>query len=185
MVDGPILEVSQWSSPLTLSRPVVCRLHHRYVTGARVRPTASLSDIPVDATVAGAGRRQHRYRCGLGAGELGAYADELSEVVVLEVNGNANVGTELDNSVAISTGMQVAVAEPYPVRVGLRPLLRTDIATYPEIAAPGKPLIYEISYENAGNLISPDATLQFALPADVTLVNNEGPVCDGCTLATA
>ena len=60
------------------------------------------------------------------------------------------------------------MAEPAPVRVGLRPLLRTDIATYPEVAAPGKPLIYEISYE-CGNLISPDATLQFAVPADVTL----------------
>ena len=115
-------------------------------------------------------------------GELDAYADELSEVVVLEVNGNANVGTELDNDVAITTGTQV-VGLLAPVRVDCVRYY-TDIATYPE-AQPGKPLIYEISYENAGNLISPDATLHLAVPADVTLVNNEGPACDGTLWATA
>ena len=101
---------------------------------------------------------------------------KVDQTIALEVKDNAEVGTVLDNGVQLSSGMQVAVAEPAPVRVGLTPLLRTDIETTPELAAPGKPLVYTVSVENKGNLAAPPgALLTLSLPRDVTLSE-----CDGC-----
>ena len=55
-------------------------------------------------------------------------------------------------------------------------VLETTMATLPQVAAPGKPFIYQVSYANKGTADATDVTLQLALPVDVTVED-----CDGCT----
>ena len=80
--------------------------------------------------------------------------------------------------VTLGTESQQIYAAPYNVQVVDGAVLETDIATLPSVAAPGKPFIYRVSYANKGSAAATDVTLQFAVPADVTVSD-----CDGCTVA--
>ena len=79
------------------------------------------------------------------------------------------------NVVKLSDANQTVYAEPYYVRVTDGAVLETTMATLPQVAAPGKPFIYQVSYANKGTADATDVTLQLALPVDVTVED-----CDGC-----
>jgi uncharacterized repeat protein (TIGR01451 family) len=96
----------------------------------------------------------------------------------LEVTGDAVVGATLGNEVALSDADQTVYAEPYDVVVTDGAVLETTMATLPQVAAPGKPFIYQVSYANKGTADATNATLQLAVPANVTVGS-----CDGCTVA--
>ena len=87
--------VSQWSSPPDIVAPgglLSYTIEYRNRGSGAASSVVLSDDIPVDATVAGApGAASTDAGVAWALGELDAYADELSEVVVLEVNGNANV----------------------------------------------------------------------------------------------
>ncbi|MDB2688353.1 BspA family leucine-rich repeat surface protein [Luminiphilus sp.] len=177
IVDGPILVVEQRSSQ-NIVAPGGKLIYDIFAEnkGNIDANNALLTDnIPGDTSVVGAP--------GSTATDSGVEwpvtiprYGKVDQTIALEVDDNAEVRTVLHNRVQLSSGMQVAVAEPAPVRVGLTPLLRTDIATTPELAAPGKPLVYTVSVENEGNLVAPSgALLMLSLPRDVTLSE-----CDGC-----
>ncbi|MEK9593826.1 MAG: BspA family leucine-rich repeat surface protein, partial [Luminiphilus sp.] len=96
----------------------------------------------------------------------------------LEVAGNAELDGTLTNVVTLSDANQAVHAAPYDVTVVDGPVLATDLDTFPSFGAPGKPYLYTVRYTNKGTAEATNATLQLAVPADVTVGD-----CDGCALA--
>ena len=177
VVDGPILVVEQRSSQAIVAPggKVIYDIFAENKSSIDANNALLTDDIPGDTRVVGAPGSTTTDSGVEWSVPMGGY-EEIGQTIALEVAGNAEVGTVLDNRVQLSSGMQVAVAEPDPVQIGLLPLLRTDIATTPEVAAPGKPLIYTVGVENKGNLAAPPgAFLTLSLPSDVTLSE-----CDDC-----
>ncbi|NBS34194.1 MAG: hypothetical protein EBS83_15650, partial [Planctomycetia bacterium] len=180
VVDGPILEVTQRADRDYVPRGGMVTYQIDYVNrGLAAANDAALDNfLPTDTRVLaapGASETDEGLRWStdaLGAGQSG------SVMTRLEVAGNAAVGANLLNVVTLSDANQTVYAEPYDVVVTDGAVLETDIATLPSVAAPGKPLIYTVSYANKGSAAATDVTLQFAVPADVTVSN-----CDGCTVA--
>jgi len=177
VVTGPILEVTQRADRDYVPRGGMVTYQIGYVNrGLAAANDAALDNyLPTDTRVLaapGASETDDGLRWStdpLGAGESG------SVMTRLEVADNAAVGANLLNVVTLSDANQTVYAAPYDVVVTDGAVLETTMATLPQVAAPGKPFIYQVSYVNKGTADATDVTLQLALPVDVTVEN-----CDGC-----
>jgi len=177
VVTGPIIEVTQRADRDYVPRGGMVTYQIDYLNrGLTAANDAALDNfLPTDTSVLaapGASETDEGLRWStdaLGAGQSG------SVMTRLEVEDNAAVGANLLHVVTLSDANQTVYAAPYDVFVIDGAVLETTMATLPQVAAPGKPFIYQVSYVNKGTADATDVTLQLALPVDVTVED-----CDGC-----
>ena len=180
VVDGPILEVTQRADRDYVAPGGLVTYQIDYLNRGLAAANDVLLDdvIPADTSVdAAPGATATDAGVSWSTDTLGV-GSAGTALIRLEVAGNAKVGATLGNVVTLGTESQQIYAAPYNVQVVDGAVLETDIATLPSVAAPGKPFIYRVSYANKGSAAATDVTLQFAVPADVTVSD-----CDGCTVA--
>ena len=180
VVDGPILEVTQRADRDYVAPGGLVTYQIDYLNRGLAAANDVLLDdvIPADTSVVAApGATATDAGVSWSTDTLGV-GSAGTALIRLEVAGNAKVDATLGNVVTLGTESQQIYAAPYNVQVVDGAVLETDIATLPSVAAPGKPFIYTVSYANNGSAAATDVTLQFAVPADVTVSD-----CDGCTVA--
>ena len=180
VVDGPILEVTQRADRDYVAPGGLVTYQIDYLN----RGLAAANDVLLDDVIPA----YTRVQAAPGASETDSgvrwSTNSLTEgqsgsvMTRLEVKGNAVVGATLGNVVALSDANQTVYAEPYDVTVMNGPVLATNLDTFPSVGAPGKPYLYTVSYTNKGTADATNATLQLAVPANVTVGS-----CDGCTVA--
>ena len=179
VVDGPILEVTQRADRDYVAPGGLVTYQIDYLNRGLAAANDVLLDdvIPADTSVdAAPGATATDAGVSWSTDTLGV-GSAGTALIRLEVAGNAKVDATLGNVVTLGTESQQIYAAPYNVQVVDGAVLETDIATLPSVAAPGKPFIYTVSYANNGSAAATDVTLQFAVPADVTVSD-----CDGCTV---
>ena len=181
VVTGPILEVTQRADRDYVPRGGMVTYQIDYVNrGLAAANDATLDNyLPTDTSVLAApgaietdGEPKRGLRWPIDTLKAGQSGSVMTR---LQVAGNAAVGATLGNVVTLSDANQLVYAEPYNVVVADGAVLETTMATFPQVAAPGKPFIYQVSYANKGKADATDVTLQLALPVDVTVED-----CDGC-----
>ena len=180
VVDGPIFEVTQRADRDYVAPGGLVTYQIDYLNRGLAAANDVLLDdvIPADTSVdAAPGATATDAGVSWSTDTLGV-GSAGTALIRLEVAGNAKVDATLGNVVTLGTESQQIYAAPYNVQVVDGAVLETDIATLPSVAAPGKPFIYTVSYANNGSAAATDVTLQFAVPADVTVSD-----CDGCTVA--
>ena len=178
VVDGPILEVTQRADRDYVAPGGLVTYQIDYLNRGLAAANDVLLDdvIPADTSVdAAPGATATDAGVSWSTDTLGV-GSAGTALIRLEVAGNAKVDATLGNVVTLGTESQQIYAAPYNVQVVDGAVLETDIATLPSVAAPGKPFIYTVSYANNGSAAATDVTLQFAVPADVTVSD-----CDDCT----
>ena len=178
VVDGPILEVTQRADRNYVAPGELVTYQIDYLNRGLAAANDMLLDdfIPTDTRVVAApGATATDAGVSWSAKALGV-GDTNKVLVQLKVADGAQAGSVLDNGVELSTSTQVVQANAAPVTVTNGAVLETDIATLPSVAAPGKPLIYQVSYTNKGSFDATNVTLQMALPVDVSVED-----CDDCT----
>ena len=178
VVDGPILEVTQRADRNYVAPGELVTYQIDYLNRGLAAANDMLLDdfIPTDTRVVAApGATATDAGVSWSAKALGV-GDTNKVLVQLKVADGAQAGSVLDNGVELSTSTQVVQANAAPVTVTNGAVLETDIATLPSVAAPGKPLIYQVSYTNKGSVDATNVTLQMALPVDVSVED-----CDDCT----
>ena len=94
----------------------------------------------------------------------------------VEVAGNAETGTSLDNTVSFSTADSTVWANNAEVTVVANAAVLESSISNPESTAPGDSFTYALRYANTGTLVASNTTLQMQVEDGVTVTD-----CDDCS----